>query len=94
MAMKAKRVHLTVHGRVQGVFFRAHTFDKATGLGLKGIVRNLPDGTVEVVAEGANAAVDELVEWLQDGPTLATVTHLDVSYEPPADEFSSFRIAT
>ena len=58
-----ERIRLIVHGRVQGVFFRRFTDEKARALNLSGTVRNLPDGTVEVVAEGETAALGELAQW-------------------------------
>lgn len=62
-----------VMGRVQGVFFRHSTRIEATRLGLKGLARNLPDGSVEVVAQGSAAAVEALHQWLQRGPAQAQV---------------------
>ncbi|HEY8440198.1 MAG TPA: acylphosphatase [Xanthobacteraceae bacterium] len=63
-----------VSGRVQGVFYRASTRQRAQELGCRGYARNLPDGSVEVVAIGAPAAVHALVEWLRQGPPAAHVT--------------------
>ena len=62
-----------VSGRVQGVFFRASTRTEATRLGLDGYAKNLPDGSVEVLACGDAAALDELQRWLHRGPPSATV---------------------
>ncbi len=67
-------VRCLVSGKVQGVFFRASTRQQATTLGLKGYVRNLPDGRVEVVACGENAAVSQLKGWLTKGPPQAKVS--------------------
>ena len=58
-----RRVHCIVTGVVQGVGFRYHTCDEAVRLGLRGLVRNLDDGRVEVVAEGAEEALRQLVTW-------------------------------
>lgn len=69
-----------VSGRVQGVWFRGSTRQKALALGLAGWARNLPDGRVEVVASGPARDVDTLCAWLHHGPTLARVD--DVSCEP------------
>ncbi|WP_440997450.1 acylphosphatase [Arhodomonas sp. SL1] len=63
-----------VHGRVQGVFFRAATQEQARNLGVSGYARNLPEGSVEVVAAGDTAALDALEDWLADGPPQARVT--------------------
>ena len=63
----------TIKGRVQGVFFRASTRRVAESLGITGHAINLPDGDVEVLDCGASAALDQLGEWLQDGPAHARV---------------------
>jgi len=68
-----------VSGRVQGVFFRASTRDEALRLGLTGHARNLPDGTVEVVACGDDAALAQLGRWLEIGPPLAQVSRVERS---------------
>ena len=65
-----------VEGRVQGVFFRANTKAMAEKLGVKGWVRNLPDGRVEIVAEGPYEAVGALVGWALRGPRHARVERL------------------
>ena len=72
-----KRVHLMIHGRVQGVFFRACTQEVAHRLSLHGWVRNRADGTVELVAEGPSDRVQELVDWCNQGPALARVDRID-----------------
>lgn len=76
-----------VSGRVQGVFFRASTREEALRLGLRGHARNLPDGSVEVVACGADAALRELERWLALGPPLASVARVEraeIDAEPAA----------
>ena len=65
-----------VAGRVQGVWFRAATRERALALQLQGFARNLADGGVEVVAVGAAAALDELESWLWEGPPLAKVAQV------------------
>jgi acylphosphatase len=62
-----------VFGRVQGVYFRHSTRSHALGLGLRGVVRNLPDGSVEVLAQGTPSSVEALHQWLHRGPELARV---------------------
>jgi acylphosphatase len=62
-----------VSGKVQGVFFRASTRERAMDLGLSGRATNLPDGRVEVIADGDAAALDALEAWLHDGPPAARV---------------------
>jgi acylphosphatase len=76
----ARRCH--VSGRVQGVFFRASTRDKAVQLGCTGHARNLPDGRVEVLVVGEPSAVQGLIDWLWIGPPAARVSQVEV--EPVA----------
>ena len=89
---EGERVHIVIHGRVQGVFFRASTQEKAVELGLTGWVRNREDGTVEAVAEGEKDKLDELVKWCHKGPPDARVTQVEVRGEPYTREFKEFSI--
>ncbi len=73
--MKAAR--FLVSGRVQGVFFRASTRERALALGLRGSARNLADGRVEVIAAGDTHALETLAEWLCAGPPLARVDRVE-----------------
>jgi acylphosphatase len=73
----------TVHGRVQGVWYRAGTAEQARCLGVRGHAHNLQDGTVEVLALGPAAAVDALIAWLWEGPPLAQVTRVVVEELDP-----------
>ena len=75
-----KRVHLIVHGRVQGVFFRASARDRARQLGLSGWVRNRSDGAVELVAEGERSDLDELLKAARQGPRHARVDNVDAKW--------------
>jgi acylphosphatase len=75
-----------VGGRVQGVFFRAETRDRARSLGLAGWVRNCPDGSVEAVFEGDRERVESMVGWMRRGPSGASVEHVDVVWEESAGE--------
>jgi acylphosphatase len=77
------RRHLWVSGRVQGVWFRGSCADRARALTVSGWARNLPDGRVEVVAEGELGAVQKLVEWCHEGPAHARVTRVEERSEPP-----------
>jgi acylphosphatase len=81
--------HAVVHGRVQGVFYRASAEQEAARLGVSGWVRNLPDGTVELVVEGEDAAVDRMLDWAGRGPSRAEVTRLDVE-DHPEEGFTGF----
>ena len=73
-------IRCRVYGKVQGVFFRASTAHEAAELGLTGHARNLPDGSVEVLACGDARAVARLREWLGSGPPMARVERVD--WEP------------
>lgn len=68
-----KAVHLNIVGRVQGVFFRQHTRDKAIELSISGWVRNRDDGSVELIAEGEEEALKIFVQWCHHGPERANV---------------------
>ncbi|MBD3186384.1 acylphosphatase [Candidatus Bathyarchaeota archaeon] len=74
-----ERLHAYVSGRVQGVFFRATTRRKARKFGVTGWVKNLPNGKVEVLAEGRKDKLDKLERFLQEGPRAARVEDVDVS---------------
>lgn len=77
--------HCRVRGRVQGVFYRGSTRQKAWQLGVTGWAHNLADGSVEVLACGEQRDVEVLCDWLWDGPRLAEVTDVDcedVAYRP------------
>lgn len=90
--MTLARVHIYVSGRVQGVFYRSNTRRKALELGITGWVRNLPDGRVEIVAEGEREKLERLIEWCRRGPPLARVDDLEIAWEEPRGEFESFTI--
>lgn len=75
-----KTMHVLVGGRVQGVFFRAWTRDKARDLQLSGWVRNLPDKRVEVLAQGEESALNKLLAELHQGPPLARVDQVESEF--------------
>jgi acylphosphatase len=77
------RKRIVVSGRVQGVFFRDSARQEAARLGIGGSARNMPDGTVEVIAEGDESAVDQLIEWCRSGPSYADVDDVSVGDEQP-----------
>ena len=87
-----ERVHATVSGRVQGVFFRDTTRQEAERLGLTGWVRNTEDGNVEAVFEGAPDAVNQMVEWCKSGPSSADVEDVSTEKEAPSGNFSGFEV--
>ena len=86
------RCHVFVSGRVQGVFFRYYTQERAKSLGLTGWVRNLPDGKVEAVFEGEKEKIEKMIEWMRKGPPLAKVEKVDIIWEDFKDEFEDFEI--
>lgn len=74
---------LTVHGRVQGVFFRASTRERARERGVSGWVRNRPDGSVEMWLEGDDEGVEEVTSWARGGPRAARVERVEVEEVEP-----------
>ena len=86
------KVTIIAHGRVQGVFYRDSTMRKARELGLAGTVRNLPDGTVQIVAQGPVAVLEDLVRWAREGPPAAVVSDLHVDYGPPVPGHTDFSV--
>lgn len=90
--MNRKRIHAKVYGRVQGVAFREYTRREAERLGLAGWVENLPDGTVEVIFEGAQAQTETLLAWLATGSPRSHVTRVEYCEKAPLDEATSFLI--
>ena len=74
-----------VSGKVQGVFYRASTAERARALGITGYAKNLSDGRVEVLACGEAAEVEELIDWLWQGPPAAKVQGVDVQDADPGD---------
>ncbi|BBL78217.1 hypothetical protein RxyAA322_00710 [Rubrobacter xylanophilus] len=89
---RRKRVHVYVSGRVQGVFFRDSTRERARRLGVSGWVCNLPDGRVEAVFEGESGAVDEMVRWCHEGPPHARVESVEAEEEPVSGGSEEFEV--
>jgi acylphosphatase len=75
-----RRAEILVRGLVQGVFFRYNTKRKADEFNIKGLVRNLSDGSVQVISEGADNDIARLVEWCKKGPQGAVVEGVDVTW--------------
>ncbi len=90
--MDKKRLHLLITGVVQGVCFRLYTQREAQKLGLLGWVRNVRDGSVELVAEGAEQPLRDLAAWCEQGPPSADVTHTEPQWTQATGEFPSFEI--
>jgi len=91
-AEKDARLHAMVHGRVQGVSFRYSTVLKAQELGVAGYVRNKWDGTVEVVAEGPQRTLQQLLVWLRIGPRPARVSRVDTTWQVAKGNMTSFEV--
>lgn len=84
------RLHAIVYGKVQGVFFRRNTQITAQNLGLTGSVENLKDGSVEVIAEGEEAKLKELLAWLNKGPEDARVERIKFEFSKATGEYKTF----
>lgn len=87
-----KRIHLIISGDVHGVLFRSNTVDIAVKLGLKGWVKNTPEGKVEIVAEGEEEALEKLIGWCKQGPSYAKVENVEINWEKSNREFTTFDI--
>ena len=85
-------LHAVVSGIVQGVCYRAFVVREATELGLRGVVRNLPDGRVEAEAEGDRPRLEQLITRLYEGPPDAQVTDVATEWSECRDEYGGFRI--
>ncbi|MCX8178239.1 MAG: acylphosphatase [Candidatus Aenigmarchaeota archaeon] len=87
-----KRVHVFVSGRVQGVNFRWFTKTVAEKLDIKGWVKNLNDGRVEIIAEGDDEEIENFLNYVKKGPILARVDEIDVREQDYKNEFKEFSI--
>jgi len=84
-------IHIIVHGRVQGVWFRAGTKERADELEIFGWVKNRPEGTVEIHAEGEKSKLENFIAWCRKGTPAANVTSLDLD-SVSLQNFTSFEI--
>lgn len=87
-----KELHVIVYGRVQGVFYRSSASEMARKLGLTGWVRNCLDGTVEAVAQGEEASLQQFLHWCHKGPDLAHVEKVEKMWSDVSEKFDSFAI--
>lgn len=87
-----RRVKIVVSGRVQGVYFRMFTQNKAKHFAIQGTVRNLPDGRVEIIAEAEQSQLDKLIKWCHRAPITARVTNVEVLDVPINDVLEGFKI--
>ncbi len=90
--IKPVALHAIVHGRVQGVYFRTFVARRGAELGLAGYARNLPDGTVEVRAEGETGHLQKLLDHLRIGPPAARVEKVDTDWSRNTEGYTTFRI--
>lgn len=86
------RIMIKITGRVQGVSFRFYTKQKADELGLCGFVKNNPDESVDIVAEGDRPALQKLADWASKGPEFSTVFQCETAWGEYSGEYSSFEI--
>lgn len=86
------RLHAVVHGHVQGVGFRYFVRDRARDLGLTGWVRNLADGTVEVMAEGERERLEGLLGECREGPPMSIVREISEAWSDATGEFRGFQV--
>lgn len=90
--MGIKQYHLLITGRVQGVGYRASALEKGQQLGIRGWVKNLSDGRVEMLIAGEQLELEQMISWTEQGPRFAEVTHIDVSEQSVTGKLSDFHI--
>ena len=90
--MTLKAVHMIARGRVQGVGFRFFVRKRAVPSGAKGWVKNLPDGAVEIFAEGEENHLKDFVDDVKKGPVFGNVDELNVDWVEPLNKYTSFDI--
>ena len=90
--MEEKSVKMNISGHVQGVFFRANTRDKARQLDLKGWVKNLSNGDVEIFAQGSRKNLEQLKKWARKGPPRARVDEVRTQEEQTKEGLKDFKI--
>jgi acylphosphatase len=88
-----KQLHLIIKGKVQGVYYRQSTKQKAEELGIFGYVKNLVSGDVEIMAQGEEEKLNSLLDWCRRGPQMAKVTNIKHTLKETANKkYSSFNI--
>ena len=90
--MTTKRIHIFVSGRVQGVFFRLFVRKHAKQLNIKGWVKNLSNGKVEIIADGEELNLNQLIILCKEGPRFAKVDYIEVQKENSTGKFDDFKI--
>jgi acylphosphatase len=86
------QIHVIIEGRVQGVGFRYFVLEKAYELGVKGWVRNTYNGEVEVLAEGSNKQIEKFLGLIRQGPSLASITKIDIQRNVASGEYIDFSL--
>ena len=86
------QVQVVISGRVQGVWFRANTKQRAEQLGINGWVKNTADGKVVALFEGDEKHIQEMIEWCHYGPPLAKVENVEVKKQPASSDFDQFSV--
>ena len=87
-----KRIHVTISGKIQGIFFRSFVKENASQLNLKGYVKNLPSGEVEAVFEGQKECIDKIITICKKGHKLASVDNINIKEERPTKDLKDFTI--
>ena len=87
-----RKVKILVSGRVQGVYFRLFTQNKAKHFAIKGSAKNLPDGRVEIIAEAENMTIEKFIKWCHKGPITARVDHVEITELQHDEALTSFEI--
>ena len=90
--MTLKQIHIFVTGRVQGVFFRQSTRVIAIKNNVNGLVRNLDDGRVEIIAQGEEQNINKLIDWCRTGPANSRVDEFELKEESITEEFENFEV--
>lgn len=88
----SRQVKIVVSGRVQGVYFRAFTRNKAKRLGISGSATNLADGRVEIIAQGEPAVIELFINWCRKGPITARVDRCDVDEMSVGEVLNTFEV--
>lgn len=83
---------INITGKVQGVGYRLSALREAKELGLKGYVRNMPNGSVEILAQGEKEKILKFAQWCKEGPSAAEVTHIKINWSEYADRHNDFKI--
>jgi acylphosphatase len=87
-----RKVKILVSGRVQGVYFRLFTQNKAKHFSIKGSTKNLSDGRVEIIAQAGSVAIEKFIKWCHKGPITARIDHIEIAELEPDETLTSFEI--